>query len=101
MEGRSFGLTHTRHAQKAALEDRYGRVTLPAVLTIGKGEIVEAEVTNGFLTKLVVRQSLDLKRDAIYVIIPMGAHATLKTVWCNLKTDKHRTLKRHLYAKAA
>jgi hypothetical protein len=87
-------LRATEHAKRAALNDRYGVITIPAEITFDGKDIVEAEFVNKKLAKVVVRLSYDARRDAIYVL---NIDGTLKTVWFNLKSDKHKTLKKELY----
>ena len=98
-DGAEFRLDLTFHAKRAAQDDRYGKVTLPSKLTVKGKEIVEAEVVNGEVTKIVVRTPHDAKRDAVYVLIPNYERATVKTVWFNLVSDKHKTLKKDCYSK--
>lgn len=93
------GFRVTSHALKAAASDRYGKLDIPAAVTFRGSDVVEAEVNSGKVTKLVVRVSYDATRDAIYVF-GLENGVFLKTVWFNLKTDRHATLRRELYAKA-
>lgn len=94
----SFTLRPTAHAENAARNDRYGKLTIPASIRFAGKDIVEAEMTGGAVTKLVVRIPYDSTRDAIYVILPNG---TLKTVWFNLSNDLHKTLDKSRYAARA
>lgn len=87
----------TRHASAEAAGDRYGALTIPASVTFDGKDVVEAEFEAGALAKLVVRLPYDARRDAVYVLKIDG---TLKTVWSNLKSDKHKTLKKELYMPA-
>ncbi len=94
LAGVTLALTPSHHARGAALYDRYGALTIPAQITFDGKDVVEAEFEAGKLVKVVVRLSYDDTRDAIYVCKTDGF---LKTVWFNLKSDKHKTLKKHLY----
>ena len=88
----------TAHAKKAAASDRYGALNIPASVTFKGSDVVEAEFTDKKLSKLVVRLPYDATRDAIYAIGFDSGRVFLKTVWFNLKSDGHATLRRHLYA---
>lgn len=93
-------LRYTRHALGEAVRDRYG--ILPAEsfpkefigLCVG-WTLVEAETTNGKLTKFVVRRAVDARRSLVLVILIDG---TVKTLWTNLNTDKHATLDKSKFA---
>lgn len=91
-------LKPTRHAIEAARSDRYGSINIPSAITFCGANVIEIETEDNKVTKLVVRLSYDATRDAVYVFLTDG---TLKTLWVNLKTDKHASLKRHLYTAAS
>jgi len=83
-------LNPTAHALYAAQRDRYGAFQIPETIAFYGRDVVEVETVAGKISKLVVRIALDEKQDAIYVfMVPCG---TLKTVWLNMKEDKHKTL---------
>lgn len=90
-------LKPTEHAKQAARNDRYGAITIPAQISFEGKDVVEAEFVNGKLSKIVVRLPYDGTRDAIYVC---NIDGLLRTVWFNLKSDKHKTLKKELYKAA-
>ena len=87
----------TEHARRAAREDRYGFIAIPASITFEGADVIEAEFEAGQLQKLVVRKPYDNRRDAIFVF---NVDGTLKTVWANLKSDCHASLKKELYKAA-
>src|SRR4051812_41370254 len=91
LTGVTLKLAATDHAKRAARSDRYGQIEIPAEITFNGSDIVEAEFVNGKLSKVVVRLPYDAKRDAIFVCLIDG---TLKTVWFNLKSDFHKTLRK-------
>lgn len=98
LTGREWVPQYTKHALRACLDDRYGLIKPGARLRFTKQEIVELELTAGEVTKIVVRQKLDERRDIIYVLLsPQCGAMTVKTVWSNLRTDHHTTLKESLY----
>ncbi len=90
-------LKPTRHAIEAARSDRYGSINMPSAITFCGKDVIEIETEDNKVNKLVVRLSYDATRDVVYVFLTDG---TLKTLWVNLKTDKHSSLKRHLYTLA-
>jgi subtilisin-like proprotein convertase family protein len=86
----------TAHALKAATGDRYGAIEVPNKITFSGKDIVEAEVLERRLVKVLIRLDYDATRDLLIALtIPEGR---AKTVWFNLKSDKHSTLRREIYA---
>ncbi len=89
----------TAHTEKAAAEDRYGAISIPSRVIFSGKNIIEAEVENKKLTKILVRLTYDATRDLIMALsVP---DFRVKTVWFNLKSDIHSTLRRELYHTAA
>lgn len=82
-------VTYTKHARTRATEKG---IILAKTVVISAGQVVECEVINNRLSKLVVRQSLDKKRDRVMVLVPNGECWTCVTVWANNKDDNHSTL---------
>jgi hypothetical protein len=82
-------LIYSRHAQQAALNDRYGHINLPTVLNPMHAELIEVEMSGGAPVKAVFRLPLDDRRDICLVVLPSGL---VKTVWVNLASDAHKTL---------
>lgn len=100
LANRQYNLAYTRHALTEAVNDKLGALThAPRSVKFQTYEIVEAELTDGEVTKLVVRLSYDERRDLILVLrhFDDGA-ATVVTVWTNAIGDKHKTLNRKNYA---
>lgn len=94
LHGVTVALNVTKHAMKAASEDRYGLIKIPSHITFNGSDVIEAEEVMGAIVKLVIRLPYDSERDAVYVVT---SDRTLKTVWSNLKSDTHTTLRRHLH----
>lgn len=88
----------TRHAEQAAMTDRYGRINIPSSVTFSGADVVEAEVSEGRVVKLVLRVPYDETRDLVLAVGFDKGASFIKTVWFNLNSDTHKTLKRHLYA---
>src|SRR5450830_1058936 len=96
------GPLHYRdHALRATRDDRYGEITLPVEFHSANAKLIEAEVLlehdGSTVVKQVWRQPLDQHRDLILVIQKGGK---VKTVWVNLRSDKHRTLDKSKYMRA-
>lgn len=93
-------VTHSRHAINAAQTDRYGVIDLPNKIDYTYGTIIEVETEflNGDeqVIKQVWRIPYDDVRDLIIVVTTTGL---VKTVWFNLKNDKHKTLNRSKYVR--
>lgn len=92
-----FKLTYGRHARRAANNDRYGYIPLPAYINTRSCEVIEIELTDNTLTKIVYRQAIDATCDMCIVIIPRVYEWFVKTVWLNHSDDKHVTLNRCNY----
>ena len=88
----------TSHARDAAASDRYGVLNIPAAISFCGRDVVEAEFTDKKLSKLVIRLPYDGARDAVYAVGFGETGAFLKSMWFNLKSDTHATLRRELYA---
>jgi hypothetical protein len=82
-------LTYSGHAQREARSDRYGLIELPARLEPKNAQLIEVETVDGVVVKQLWRQRLDDRRDLVMAVTNEG---TVKTVWVNLRSDKHRTL---------
>lgn len=90
-------LRYGPHANEESMRDKYGNIRLPKRVDVRRGEIFEIGVRNNVVSKLGVRFSYDDTRDLILIINP--ADGFVRTVWFNLKGDKHRTLDRSKYTK--
>ena len=91
-------LKYSNHAQKAAQDDRYGLIPLPETLCTDTAQVIEVEVDEeGITEKVLYRVALDDEKDLLLAVIPYKRF--VKTVWINLRNDKHTTLKHWLYDK--
>lgn len=94
-EGR---LRYSAHAQAEASNDRYGQINLPEVFTAANAELIEVEATlqdnRPEIVKQLWRMPLDAARDLVFSVMPNGV---VRTVWVNLRSDKHSTLNRGRY----
>ena len=88
-------LDYTYHAIYASETDKYEKILLPSKVNVSKGEIIEIEIVDNKLIKLVVGIPYDLKYNLFLVILPNCAR--VKTVWLNEINDKHMTLDRSKY----
>lgn len=89
------GLVPSAHALHAANTDRYGSIPIPTEFTPEEWEVIEIEVINGALNKLLVRKPLDHLKDVVMAFIPKSK--LIKTVWINLREDGHKTLDKRAY----
>lgn len=91
-----MSLRYGPHANEQALEDKYGKISLPHRVDVRKGDIFEIGTRGNTVTKIGARFSYDETRDIILII--NANDGSVRTVWFNLKSDKHRTLDRSKYA---
>ena len=87
-----FGIipvTYTQHAQKAAEDDRYGKMVLPSTINTTTARCIEAEVKDSVVTKLVYRLKYNHELDMIVVL---SRDCSVRTVWFNKRSDRHSTL---------
>lgn len=82
------------HARFEAQVDRYGKINLPKTIDLSKFKAIEMEAEGTRVKKILFRGTLDERRD---LCIVLQADGYARTVWVNLKTDKHRTLDRTKY----
>jgi hypothetical protein len=91
-------LKYSRHAQQAILSDRYGVPRVPLELLIRAAQVIEIEVQDESVVKIVTRIPYDNTRDLVLVIMPFkAAPALVKTVWFNMTDDQHHTLRAEVY----
>lgn len=98
-------MVYSEHALRAAEDDRYGRVPLYREMAFAPEELVEVEYQNGQPVKAVFRTPLEdvagnkSPFDLVIVMLPpeRDGKVFVKTVWYNVRSDGHRTLRRHLY----
>jgi hypothetical protein len=94
-------LTYSKHAIREANSDRYGTIKLPVAVDMSNAYVFEAEVNQrGEVSKVVFRVQLDPQRDLVIVGIPRST-MFVKTVWVNLRTDNHKTLRKNRYVQHA
>lgn len=87
-------LYYTKHAFRAARNDRYGRILLPDTLNTDKAKAIEVELTGRYVTKIVYRVGYNKNHDLVLVV---GENNRVYTVWLNEKYDTHKTLDRTKY----
>lgn len=91
---------YTNHALRSCLDDRYGQFVPPPVFNVKLADVVEVEVTNGCLSKVVVRIPCASRPgfDLVAALCnPGNVFVTVKTCWLNEAGDKHATLDRSKY----
>ena len=92
-------LVYTNHAIKEANSDRYGNIQLPNSVDMSSVSFFEAEEKdrNNRLDKVVFRVKMNQDADLIVVGIPQGKRLVVKTVWLNVNSDSHATLRKERY----
>jgi hypothetical protein len=81
-------LRYSPHAYQEAEKDG---IELPDFINLSQVDIVEMEVANGKVFKLLARQPYDGEWDMVHVILLRGM--LVKTVWINRRDDNHKTLR--------
>jgi len=89
------GLVPSQHALLASKNDRYGKFEIPTSFDPAEWTVIEIEVNNGALNKIVARKSLDDKRDIVMAFLVQAK--LIKTVWINVRDDEHKTLDKSAY----
>lgn len=92
---RPVKLAYTMHAIEASKSDKYGKIILPDSINPSLCEVVEIEVKDNKLAKMVLRSKYSQKFDLVIVVIPESQ--IVKTVWLNAVNDKHENLERSRY----
>jgi hypothetical protein len=93
---RQIWLKYSKHALKAANEDGYGAIVLPAMIDTQASLLVEYEKRDGRPYKLLFRMNYSPECD---LLIAIGEGGIVLTVWLNCKSDKHVTLDSSRYQK--
>lgn len=99
--GTNIKLNYGSHAKRSAIDDRHGDIytVLPTNIVISRDtQIFEATLSDNdkVLVKFGVRLRLDDIRDLVMIVMADGF---VKTVWINVRSDKHDTLRKELYAR--
>jgi hypothetical protein len=91
-------LSWTRHADSERTKDRYAEIPKYKGLSLKRFAVIEVGMTGNTVSKIVFRGRMDDTNDVVIVLIPNGARPwTVKTVWCNKRTDIHTTLDKSKY----
>lgn len=95
-EGR---LRYSKHALQESKKDKFGAMALPEFFEASEAKLIEVELSDDCeaVLKQVWRQKLDETRDLVLAVNPDGF---VRTVWINLRTDRHRTLDSGRYVRA-
>jgi hypothetical protein len=94
----SFSLDYGRHATQESIRDRYGIINPPKYIDTRNAKVIEVETCGGIIQKILYRMPLDATRDVCIVVIPRTRYVWfVKTLWVNLRSDKHKTLRRERY----
>lgn len=95
----AFLVNYSDHARRAAADDRFGSISLPAAIDFrpGRGaELIEVETDPaGLIVKAVWRVRHDAENDIVMVILMR--QKLVKTVWLNRADDLHTTLDESKY----
>ncbi len=86
---------YTRHALRAARNDRYGDITLPKTVKLTMDNIVEIGLVGQSITKVVTRQKHCNRFDLVVVLSTPSLR--VRTVWLNEISDKHNSLDKSKY----
>lgn len=82
-------LEYSSHALREAQSDRYGSIPLPERFEARGATLIEVEAVDSVVVKQLWRKPIDESRDLVMAITSEG---TVKTVWVNVRKDKHNTL---------
>lgn len=108
-DGRIY-LEPSNHAEKEAKNDKYlkdeeDKLKMPDSVKISEEDVFEVKIDeNKIIKKIGFRTSYDSDRDLVIVATPTSTDMfnprkpwTVKTVWVNMKDDKHSTLNESEY----
>lgn len=94
LQDKPLKVYYSLHAIDAAKNDRYGKIILPDTINFCSGTIIEVELKNDKVVKILLRVNYSQKYDLCIVI---GSQFRVRTVWLNDKNDNHHTLNRAKY----
>ena len=95
-----ISLRYGDHAREEAMKEKYGILNLPKRIDLRTVDMFEVATAPGsmVINKVCIRMPHDEQKDIIIVIsLPSGF---VKTVWANLKSDKHKTLNASNYVQS-
>jgi hypothetical protein len=90
-----INLIYTNHAKQASDSRNIRRL---GSITLSRFQVIEIEVRDNRVVKMVVRGSYDATNDICLVITLEKGKWIVKTVWLNAVSDLHNTLDRSKYA---
>lgn len=95
-------VSYGKHARKEAFQDRYGVIKLPSFINLRRFRVIEVGMTEGKVSKILFRGTLDETRDLCIVLMPTSMEGVwfAKTCWTNITSDSHRTLDTSRYQSA-
>lgn len=98
-----LNLGYSQHAKRACLDDRFGAILNPLLVYFPVlDHVVEVETVQSQVIKFVVRVPYDAVRDLILAICVDKVapnHGFVKTLWSNMRSDKHSTLDASKYCR--
>ena len=86
----------SRHARTREVEKGF---RVPAIVDLSKFDVIEIEMSNGIVTKMVIRGEYSDWYDIVLVVIPRSHGLFVKTAWLNEWDDNHSTLDASKYAR--
>ena len=92
----TFVTLPSRHAAERASEKRFD---IPERINFNDFDIIELEMINGRIAKMVIRGEYDDYDDICMAIIPKRGVMFVKTAWLNHWNDSHNTLDRSRYGR--
>lgn len=72
---------------------------IPEKINMRGVQVIEVELSDMRMSKMVVRGKYDEKRDIVLVIVPRRGAFFIKTAWLNSSDDLHSTLDVSKYAR--
>lgn len=96
---RPIGNFYTKPSRHAIARAQEKRIDIPRIVNLNDFDIIELEMTNGRIAKMVIRGEYDDYDDICMAIIPKRGIMFVKTAWLNHWNDSHKTLDRSRYGR--
>lgn len=95
MSNRIVMPTYSMHAVDKTTKSKYGNFTLPRIIDLSNWQLIEAEIIDSKLHKILIRKNIDEYRSLCLVLLTQRYF--VKTAWINLISDNHSSLERSHY----
>ena len=96
---RPIGNFYTKPSRHAIARAQEKRIDIPRIVNLSDFDIIELEITNGRIAKMVIRGEYDDYDDICMAVNFDRGSLFIRTVWLNDINDTHNTLDTSKYGR--